>query len=187
MIVVKYKFNSFPLLLIEFQLLQLYKMLYELLSKFCFTNGNPHPQDTIYCSICRSGIETIDLSGTPSSCTSLLLSNPIGRQPQSCLLPPAALIQHDTVNHRLKNVQNSRPNAGSNTLGSRMLDLPRTTSQQFTFTIVLISELFYYTSQEDHEFELPTVITWKHIGISLVKYCTIYTYLYSRQYCYSAS
>jgi hypothetical protein len=175
------------LLLIEFQLLQLYKILYKLFSKFCSTNRNPYPQDTIYCSICRSGIETIDLSGTLSFYTSLLLSNPIGRQPQSCLLPPAILIQYNTVNYRLKNIQNSCPNTGSNILSSRMLDLPCTISQQFTFTIVLISELFYYTSQEDHKFELPTVITRKHIGISLVKCCTIYTYLYSRQYCYSAS
>src|SRR6266487_6036406 len=105
----KYKSNSFPLLLIQFQYLQLCKMLYKPFSKFCSANGNPHPQNATYCSICGSGVETINLSHSPPSCTSLLVSNPIGRQPQPRLLPPAALIQHDAVNHQLKNIQSSRP------------------------------------------------------------------------------
>jgi hypothetical protein len=154
-------------------------MSYELFSKFCSVNGNLHSQDTTYCSLCGSGAEIIDLSGTPP-CTSSTLSNPR-------LLPPAALIQRDTVNNRLKNTQNSRPNAGSSALSSRVSNIPRTTSQQFTFTIVLIAESFYYTSQEDHEFELPTVITRKHIGTFLFKCCTMKVNLYFRQCCYSAS
>jgi hypothetical protein len=183
---VKYKPNSFPLLLIQFQYLQLCKMSYELFSKFCSVNGNLHSQDTTYCSLCRSGAEIIDLSGTPP-CTSSTLSNPASWQANLRPPPPAALIQRDTVNNRLKNTQNSRPNASSSALSSRVPNVPRTTSQQFAFTIVLISESFYYTSQEDHEFELPTVITRKHIGILLSKCRTIQVNLYFRQCCYSAS
>jgi hypothetical protein len=179
MIVVKYKSNSFPLLLIQFQYLQLCKMSYEPFSKFCSVNRNLYPQDTTYCSLCRSGAEIIDLSGTPP-CTNSTLSN-------LRLPPPAAFIQHDTVNNRLKNTQNSRPNAGSSVLSSRVPNVPCTTSQQFSFTIVLIAESFYYTSQEDHEFELPTIITRKHIGILLSKCRTIQVNLYFRQCCYSAS
>jgi hypothetical protein len=153
-------------------------MSYEPLSKFCSVNGSLHSQDITYCSICRSGTETIDLSETPPSRTSSALSKPQ-------LLPPAALIQRDVVNNRLKNIQNSRSNAGSYALSSRMPNQPRTTSQQFAFTIVLISESFYYASKEDHEFGLPTIITRKHIGMLICQYRTIYTYLYSSQHCYS--
>jgi hypothetical protein len=56
--------------------------------------------------------------------------------------------------------------------------MPRTTSQQFIFTIVLISESFYYTSQEDYEFELPTIITRKHIGILLLECRTMHMLTY---------
>ena len=139
-------------------------MSYEL-SKFCSVNGNPHTLDITYCSLCGSGVETIDLSNSPSPHTTSALVNPASQQPPQWLLPPAALVQCDAVNNRLKNVQNNRPNAGSNALSSRVLNMPHTTSQQFTFTIVLISESFYYPSQEDLEFGLPTVITQKHIGI----------------------
>jgi hypothetical protein len=44
-------------------------------------------------------------------------------------------------------------------------DVVNTTSQQYSFTFVLISESFYYASQEDHDYDLPTIITRKHIGI----------------------
>jgi hypothetical protein len=160
--------------------------LYKLFSKFCSVNRNLYLQDTIYCSLCRSGAEIINLSGTPL-CTSSILSNPASWQANLRLLPPAALIQYNTVNNRLKNIQNSCPNAGSSILSSRVSNIPCTTSQQFTFTIVLIAESFYYTSQEDYKFELPTVITRKHISTLLFKYCTIKVNLYFRQYCYSAS
>lgn len=167
-------------------------MSYEPLSKFCSVNGSLHSQDITYCSICGSGIETIDLSETPPSRTSSVLSKPqlLPSRTSSALskpqlLPPAALIQRDVVNTRLKNIQNSRSNAGLYALSSRMPNQPRTTSQQFSFAIVLISESFYYASKEDHEFGLPTIITRKHIGILIFQHWTIYTYLYSSQYCYS--
>ena len=133
-------------MLLQFRLLQLCEMLYKSLSKFCSINGTLHPQDTTYCSLCGSGAEMIDLSGSPPPRTSSALSNPASRQSYTQPLPPAALIQHDTVNNQLKNVQHSRSNAGSNALSSRIPNAPCTTSQQFAFTIVLISESFYYTS-----------------------------------------
>ena len=37
------------------------------LSKFCYVNGNPHALSITYCLLCNSGIETIDLSGSPPS------------------------------------------------------------------------------------------------------------------------
>ena len=132
------------------------------LSKFCSANGNPHALSITYCLLCNSGIETIDLSGSPPPRTT---SAHFSQQSHQQLLPPAALIQRDVVNNRRRNTQNSRPNAGSNALSSRILSVPRTTSQQFTFTIILISESFYYPSQEDLEFGLPTISTRKHIGI----------------------
>jgi len=156
--ILKYKFSSFPPLAIVFWSLQLCKMLYKL-SKFCSVNGNPHTLDIAYCSLCGSGLETIDLSNSRSPHTTSALVNPASRQPHQQLLPPAALVQRDVVNNRLKNVQNNRPNAGSNALSSRMLNMPHMTSQQFTFTIVLISKSFYYPSQEDLEFGIPTIIT----------------------------
>ena len=151
-------------------------MSYELFSKFCSTNGNLHPQNATYCSLCGSRAEIIDLSGSSPPRTNSALSNPASRQSYQPPLPPAVLAQRDTVNNQLKNIQNSRPNAGSNALSSRLPNGPRTTSQHYAFTIVLISESFYYTSQEDQDFGLPTVITRKHIGIFLLRCCTIYTY-----------
>ena len=124
------------------------------LSKFCSANGNPHTLSITYCLLCNSGIETIDLSGSPPPRTT---SAHFSQQSHQQLLPPAALIQRDVVNNRLRNAQNSRPNAGSNALSSRILSVPRTTSQQFIFIIILISESFYYPSQEDLEFGLPTI------------------------------
>src|SRR5438045_659630 len=115
-------------------------MSYEL-SKFCSVNGNPHTLDITYCSLCGSGVETIDLSNSPSPRTTSALVNPASQQPPQRLLPPAALVQCDAVNNRLKNVQNNHPNAGSNALSSRVLNMRHTTSQQFTFTLSLFLSL----------------------------------------------
>src|SRR5436190_22454233 len=118
--ILKSKFSGFPPLAIGFWSLQLCKMLYAL-SKFSSVNGNPHTLDITYCSLCGSGVETINLSNSPSPCTTSALVNPASWQPPQWLLPPAAPVQCDAVNNRLKNVQNNCPNAGSNALSSRVL------------------------------------------------------------------
>jgi hypothetical protein len=149
------------------------------LSKFCSVNGNSHALSITYCLLCNFGIETIDLSGSPPSRTTAVPVNTINQQSYQQLLPPAALIQRDIVNNQLKNIQNSCPNAGSNALSSRVLNVPHTTSQQFTFTIVLISESFYYPSQKDLKFGLPTISTRKHIGmiIFIISY-DLYSFIF---------
>jgi hypothetical protein len=54
---------------------------------------------------------------------------------------------------------------------------PRTTMQNFSFTFVLILESFYYTSQEDQQYDLLTILTRKHIGIYLTLTYYIIQYL----------
>lgn len=143
--ILKYKSSSFPLLPMQFWPLQLHIISYEL-SKFYSVNGNPYTLDITYCLLYSSRVETINLSSSLSPCTTSTLVNTTSRQPYQQPLLPAALIQYNIVNNQLKNIQNSHPNTGLNTLSSRVLNMPRTTSQQFTFTIVFISETFYYPS-----------------------------------------
>ena len=83
------------------------------------------------------------------------------QQPIQPALHVAAL-QQDIVNNHLKAVQNT---CGMNALSTRPPNGPCTTSQQFSFTFVLILESFYHASEEDQEYDLSTIITQKHIGM----------------------
>ena len=135
--------------------------------QYCSSDGSKHIEGISFCSKCHSGrIEIIDLLETPPRTTR-------PTQPPSRV----AAVQRDIVNNRLRTAQNTRSNAGSNALSSRAMTGPRTTTQNFLFTFVLISESFYYTSQEDREYDLPTILTRKHIGIYLTLTCCTIQYL----------
>jgi hypothetical protein len=146
--------------------------------QYCSFTGRKHLEGISFCTQCGSGqVEVVDLSKTPPRTTG-------PAQPPSRV----AAVQRDIVNNRLKTAQNTRNNAGSNALSSRAMTRPCTITQNFLFTFVLISESFYYTSQEDREYDLPTILTRKHIGIYLtLTCCIIHINYYNKQRCYTAS
>src|ERR1700722_2472152 len=114
-------------------------MLYErdAISQFCSATGKLHSSTLIFCLICKSGQEIVDLDSSPPSST---------RTTQSTRIFPVAATERENVNARIRNA-NSRPHAGTNALSTR--NPSRTTQQLYPFSVILVLEEFCYSSLED--------------------------------------
>ena len=87
------------------------------ISRFCSATGKPHSSTLTYCSICKSGLEIVNLdSSPPPDFLPLPLSKSI-RTTQPIRTLPVAAIERDNVNARIRNAS-SRPHAGTNALSS---------------------------------------------------------------------
>jgi hypothetical protein len=88
------------------------------ISQFCSATGKPHSSTLTYCSICKSGLEIVNLdSSPPPDFPPLPLPKSI-RTTQPIWTLPVAAIERENVNARIRNAS-SRPHAGTNALSSR--------------------------------------------------------------------
>ena len=136
----------------------------EAISRFCSATGKLHSSTLIFCSICKSGQEIVDLDSSPPPLPA--------RTTQSTRVFPVAATERETVNARIRNA-NSRPHAGTNALSTR--NPSRTTPQLYSFSVILVLEEFCYSSFEDQEAKLQTVIRRKVHGMLIYLYRTIYS------------
>jgi hypothetical protein len=127
------------------------------ISRFCSATGKPYSFALTYCSICKSGIEIIDLDSLPPPDSKSICTT----QPVRTLV---AATERDNVNARIRNAS-SRPHAGANALSARN---PRTTQQLFSFSVILVLEEFSYSTLEDEAAKLQTVIRRKVHGMFII-------------------
>lgn len=129
------------------------------ISRFCSATGKLHSSTLIFCSICKSGLEIVDLDSSPPTLPSST------RTTQSLRIPPVAITERETVNARIRNAS-SRPHAGSNAMSIR--NSSRTMQQTYSFSVILILEEFCYSSLEDEEAKLQTVIRRRVHGMFFI-------------------
>lgn len=118
------------------------------ISRFCSATGKLHSSTLTFCLICKSGQDIIDLDSSPPSL-------PSNRTTQSTRIPPVAATERENVNVRIRNAS-SRPHAGTNALSTR--NSGRTMQQLYSFSVILVLEDYCYSSLEDQEAKLQTVI-----------------------------
>jgi hypothetical protein len=137
------------------------------ISQFCSAIGKPHSSILAYCSICKSGLEivNIDSSPPPDFPPSILPKSIRTIQPIRTL--PIAAIERENVNARIRNTS-SRPHAGTNALSG--WNSIRTTPQLFSFSVILVLEEFCYSSLEDEVVKLQTVLRRKVHSMLLYLY-----------------
>lgn len=136
------------------------------ISRFCSATGKLHSSTLTFCPVCRSGQEIVDLDSSPPS----LLQSARTTQSQSTRMLPVAATEREIVNTRIRNA-NSRPHAGTNALSAR--NSSRTMQQLYSFSVILVLEEFCYSSIEDQEAKLETVIRRKVHGMFLHLFCIV--------------
>jgi hypothetical protein len=146
----------------------------DVISRFCSATGKLHSSTLIFCPICKSGQEIVDLDSSPPSLPQS------ARTTQSTRIFPVAATERENVNMRIRNA-NSRPHAGTNALSTR--NPSRTMQQLYSFSVILVLEEFCYSSLEDQEAKLQTVIRRKVHGMLLyLFYIVRYMLILIRRY-----